>query len=59
MYDGSEFGEFVNLKESKDFSQKVIDDLNRQKCTTKANELSHIFMFNKELTSEIIEQGLQ
>ena len=59
MYDGQEFGEFVNLKESKDFSKEVLDELNMQKCTTKANELSHIFLFNKQLTSQVIEQGLQ
>lgn len=49
----------MNLKESKDFSQEVIDELNMQKCTTKANELCHIFLFNKQMTSEVIEQGLQ
>jgi hypothetical protein len=49
----------VNLKESKDFSQEVIDELNMQKCTTKTNELCHIFLFNKHMTSEVIEQGLQ
>lgn len=59
LYDGQDFGEQVNLKESENLSQAVIDQLNQQKCTTYANERSYIFSFNKETTFGILERGLQ
>lgn len=59
LYDGQDFGEQVNLKESENLSQAVIDQLNQQKCTTYANERSYIFCFNKETTFGILERGLQ
>ena len=34
LYDGKDFGEQVNLKESESLSQAVIDKLNMQKSMT-------------------------
>ena len=59
LYDGQDFGEQVMLKESENLTQEVIDELNQQKCTTYANENSYILTFSKEITSGIIEKGLQ
>ena len=59
LYDGQDFGEYVNLKESEDVTPELIEQLNRQKCTTKANELCYIFSFSKEMIKNVIEKGLQ
>ena len=60
LYDGQDFGEQVNLKESANVSKADIARLNQQKCTTKANEDDcFIFSFAKKKTESILQSGLQ
>ena len=60
LYDGQDFGEQVNLKESANLSQQVIDELNEQKCTTIAAEKdTYVMSFPKERCSDVLSSGLQ
>ena len=60
LYDGQDFGEDVNLKESADLSQAVIDSLNEQTCTTIAAEKdTYVISFPKDRCADVLSSGLQ
>ena len=59
FYDGREFGEATHYQVSEKLTQSMVTELNKQKFTCEAMELTFVLALDKEQTTKIINEGLQ